>query len=238
MEIIPAIDLKDAKAVRLFKGQMSSAKIYSNEPSELAKIFEDFGAKYLHIVDLDGAIAGDAVNFKIIEKIASKTSLKIEVGGGIRDEARIKDYINLGVERVILGSVALKDQNFTKEMAKHYKIVVGIDLQDEKVATHGWVNVSEISGEELAKSYMDAGLDAIITTDISKDGTLSGVNAKLTAKIADASKTPTIASGGVRDINDIYKLLEYPQIAGVIVGKAYYEGTLDLKKAFELAKNR
>lgn len=238
MEIIPAIDLKDAKAVRLFKGQMSSAKIYSNEPSELAKIFEDFGAKYLHIVDLDGAIAGDAVNFKIIEKIASKTSLKIEVGGGIRDEARIKDYINLGVERVILGSVALKDQNFTKEMAKHYKIVVGIDLQDEKVATHGWVNVSEISGEELAKSYMDAGLDAIITTDISKDGTLSGVNAKLTAKIAKASKTPTIASGGVRDINDIYKLLEYPQIAGVIVGKAYYEGTLDLKKAFELAKNR
>lgn len=238
MEIIPAIDLKDAKAVRLFKGQMSSAKIYSNEPSELAKIFENFGAKYLHIVDLDGAIAGDAINFKVIEKIASKTSLKIEVGGGIRDEARIKDYINLGVERVILGSVALKDQNFTKEMAKHYKIVVGIDLQDEKVATHGWVNVSEISGEELARSYAGAGLDAIITTDISKDGTLSGVNAKLTAKIADASKTPTIASGGVRDINDIYKLLEYPQIAGVIVGKAYYEGTLDLKKAFELAKNR
>lgn len=238
MEIIPAIDLKDAKAVRLFKGQMSSAKIYSNEPSELAKIFEDFGAKYLHIVDLDGAIAGDAVNFKIIEKIASKTSLKIEVGGGIRDEARIKDYINLGVERVILGSVALKDQNFTKEMAKHYKIVVGIDLQDEKVATHGWVNVSEISGEELARSYAGAGLDAIITTDISKDGTLSGVNAKLTVKIAKASKTPTIASGGMRDINDIYKLLEYPQIAGVIVGKAYYEGTLDLKKAFELAKNR
>lgn len=238
MEIIPAIDLKEAKAVRLFKGQMSSAKIYSNEPSELAKIFENFGAKYLHIVDLDGAIAGDAINFKVIEKIASKTSLKIEVGGGIRDEARIKDYINLGVERVILGSVALKDQNFTKEMAKHYKIVVGIDLQDEKVATHGWVNVSEISGEELARSYAGAGLDAIITTDISKDGTLSGVNAKLTAKIADASKTPTIASGGVRDINDIYKLLEYPQIAGVIVGKAYYEGTLDLKKAFELAKNR
>lgn len=238
MEIIPAIDLKDAKAVRLFKGQMNSAKIYSNDPSELAKVFENFGARYLHIVDLDGAIAGEAINFKTIEKIATKTSLKIEVGGGIRDEARIKDYINLGVDRVILGSVALKDQNFTKEMAKRYKIVVGIDLQDEKVATHGWVNVSNISGEELAKSYIGAGLEAIITTDISKDGTLSGVNAKLTAKIADASKTPVIASGGVRDINDIYALLEYPQISGVIFGKAYYEGKIDLKTAFEVAKNR
>lgn len=235
MEIIPAIDLKESKAVRLFKGEMDSAKIYSNEPWDLAKSFEDLGARYLHIVDLDGAIAGEALNFNVIEKIASKTSLKIEVGGGIRDEKRIKDYFNLGVERVILGSVALKEPEFTKEMAKKYKIVVGIDLKDEMVATHGWVNVSEISGEKLAKSYANAGVCAIITTDISKDGTLSGVNTELTAKIADASGIATIASGGVRDIKDIERILEFPQIAGVIVGKAYYEGTLDLGQAFKMA---
>lgn len=236
MEIIPAIDLKESKAVRLFKGKMDSAKIYENDPAQLAKKFEDLGAKYLHIVDLDGAIAGEAVNFSVIEKIASKTSLKIEVGGGIRDEARIKDYLNLGVERVILGSVALKEPDFTKEMAKRYKIVVGIDLNNGKVATHGWVNVSEISGEELAKSYANSGVCAIITTDISKDGTLSGVNADLTAQIADASGIATIASGGVRDLSDISKLLEFSQIAGVIVGKAYYEGTLDLQKAFKMCE--
>lgn len=237
MEIIPAIDLKEGKAVRLFKGEMESAKIYSNEPWDLAKSFEDLGAKYLHIVDLDGAIAGEALNFSVIETIASKTSLKIEVGGGIRDEKRIKDYFNLGTERVILGSVALKEPDFTKEMAKRYKIVVGIDLNNGKVATHGWVNVSDISGEQLAKSYANSGICAIITTDISKDGTLSGVNAALTAKIADASGIATIASGGVRDINDIEKILNFPQIAGVIVGKAYYEGTLDLKEAFKMALN-
>lgn len=237
MQIIPAIDLKEGKAVRLIKGEMNSAKIYSNEPSDLAKSFEDLGANYLHIVDLDGAIAGDAINFNTIEKIAAKTSLKIEVGGGIRDEKRIKDYINLGVNRVILGSVALKEPEFTKQMAKLYKIVVGIDLKGGKVATHGWVNISHISGQQLAASYKGAGLEAIITTDISKDGTLSGVNAAITAQIADASATPTIASGGVRDIDDICALLEYPQISGVIVGKAYYEGTINLKDAFKLAKS-
>ena len=237
MQIIPAIDLKEGKAVRLIKGEMNSAKIYSNEPSDLAKSFEDLGANYLHIVDLDGAIAGEAINFNTIEKIAAKTSLKIEVGGGIRDEKRIKDYINLGVNRVILGSVALKEPEFTKQMAKLYKIVVGIDLNEGKVATHGWVNISQISGQQLAASYKGAGLEAIITTDISKDGTLSGVNAALAAQIADASATPTIASGGVRDIDDIHALLEYPQISGVIVGKAYYEGTINLKDAFKLAKS-
>ena len=237
MQIIPAIDLKEGKAVRLIKGEMNSAKIYSNEPSDLAKSFEDLGANYLHIVDLDGAIAGEAINFNTIEKIAAKTSLKIEVGGGIRDEKRIKDYINLGVNRVILGSVALKEPEFTKQMAKLYKIVVGIDLNEGKVATHGWVNISHISGQQLAASYKGAGLEAIITTDISKDGTLSGVNAALAAQIADASATPTIASGGVRDIDDIHALLEYPQISGVIVGKAYYEGTINLKDAFKLAKS-
>ena len=237
MQIIPAIDLKEGKAVRLIKGEMNSAKIYSNEPSDLAKSFEDLGANYLHIVDLDGAIAGEAINFNTIEKIAAKTSLKIEVGGGIRDEKRIKDYINLGVNRVILGSVALKEPEFTKQMAKLYKIVVGIDLNEGKVATHGWVNISQISGQQLAASYKGAGLEAIITNDISKDGTLSGVNAALAAQIADASATPTIASGGVRDIDDIHALLEYPQISGVIVGKAYYEGTINLKDAFKLAKS-
>ena len=236
MEIIPAIDLKNGCAVRLYKGDMNSAKIYSNEPSELAKAFEDLGASYLHIVDLDGAIAGEAISFNVVEKIAKSTKLKIEIGGGIRNEERIKDYLNAGAKRVILGSVALKDPEFTKQMASKYEVVVGIDVNNGMVAVEGWVEVSKVKGSELAKLYANAGVSAIITTDISKDGTLSGVNVELSDEIARASGIATIASGGVRDISDIERILEFPSIAGVIVGKAYYEGTLDLKTAFTMTK--
>ena len=233
MEIFPAIDLKQGCAVRLSKGEMQSAKIYSKDPCELAKKFEDLGAKWLHLVDLDGAFAGEAVNFKAIERIVKSTSLRVEVGGGIRDEARIKEYLSLGVDRFILGSAALKNRDFVRRMAKLYRIVVGIDAKDGLVATEGWAELSRVKATDLARDYADAGVCAIICTDISRDGMLSGVNVEFSRSIAKASGIDTIASGGVKDMNDIIALKNAELIAGVIVGKAYYEGTLDLKKAFE-----
>ncbi len=233
MEIFPAIDLKQGCAVRLSKGEMQSAKIYSKDPCELAKKFEDLGAKWLHLVDLDGAFAGEAVNFKVIERIVKSTRLRVEVGGGIRDEARIKEYLSLGVDRFILGSAALKNRDFVRRMAKLYRIVVGIDAKDGLVATEGWAELSRVKATDLARDYADAGVCAIICTDISRDGMLSGVNVEFSRSIAKACGIDTIASGGVKDINDIIALKNAGLIAGVIVGKAYYEGTLDLKKAFE-----
>ena len=236
MEIFPAIDLKEGKAVRLFKGEMNSAKIYSDAPWELAKRFEDMGAKWLHVVDLDGAFAGEAVNLKTVETIAKAANLQIQIGGGIRDEARIKSYLDSGITRVILGSVALKDPNFTKEMAQKYRVAVGIDAKDGFVAVQGWAEVSQMRATELARKFAGAGVEAIICTDISKDGTLSGVNVEFTSQIAKASGINTIASGGVKDISDIEALKRTGDVYGAIVGKAYYEGTLDLKEAFKLGR--
>jgi len=233
MEIFPVIDLKQGCAVRLSKGEMQSAKIYSKDPCELAKKFEDLGAKWLHLVDLDGAFAGEAINFKAIERIVKNTRLRVEVGGGIRDEARIKQYLNLGVDRFILGSAALKNRDFVRRMAKLYRIVVGIDAKDGLVATEGWAELSRVKATDLARDYADAGVCAIICTDISRDGMLSGVNVEFSRSIAEVSGIDTIASGGVKDMNDIIALKNAGSIAGLIVGKAYYEGTLDLKKAFE-----
>ena len=233
MEIFPAIDLKQGCAVRLSKGEMQSAKIYSKDPCELAKKFEALGAKWLHLVDLDGAFAGEAVNFKAIERIVKSTRLRVEVGGGIRDEARIKQYLSLGVDRFILGSAALKNPDFVKQMAKLYRIVVGIDAKEGLVATEGWAELSRVKATDLAREYADAGVCAIICTDISRDGMLSGVNVEFSRSIAKACGIDTIASGGVKDMNDIIALKNAELIAGVIVGKAYYEGTLDLKRAFE-----
>lgn len=233
MEIFPAIDLKQGCAVRLSKGEMQSAKIYSKDPCELAKKFEDLGAKWLHLVDLDGAFAGEAVNFRAIERIVKSTRLRVEVGGGIRDEARIKEYLCLGVDRFILGSAALKNRDFVRGMAKLYRIVVGIDAKEGLVATEGWAELSRVKATDLARDYADAGVCAIICTDISRDGMLSGVNVEFSRSIAKACGIDTIASGGVKDMNDIIALKNAGSIAGLIVGKAYYEGTLDLKKAFE-----
>jgi phosphoribosylformimino-5-aminoimidazole carboxamide ribotide isomerase len=235
MEILPAIDLKDGKAVRLTKGLMESAKIYSQEPWEVAKHFEKLGSKWVHLVDLNGAFAGEPKNLEQIKKIRKNTSLKLELGGGIRDEDTIKMYLDLGIERVILGSVALKNPEFVKEMAKKYPIVVGIDAIDGFVAVEGWAKTSSIKATQLAKEFAKSGVEAIICTDVSKDGTLSGVNIDFTKEIKEASQIETIASGGVKDLNDIKALLD-AKIDGVVIGKAFYEGTLDLKEAFELVK--
>ncbi|WP_200763555.1 1-(5-phosphoribosyl)-5-[(5-phosphoribosylamino)methylideneamino]imidazole-4-carboxamide isomerase [Nitrosophilus alvini] len=237
MEIFPAIDLKDGKAVRLTKGLMQSAKIYSDEPWELARRFEEMGSKWLHLVDLNGAFAGEPKNLEQIEKIRKNCSLKMQLGGGIRDEDTIKRYIDMGIQRVILGSVAVKNPGFVKEMAKKYPIVVGIDAIDGYVAVEGWAKTSTMKATDLARAFADSGVEAIICTDVGRDGTLSGVNVEFTVSIAEASGIETIASGGVRDIEDIRKLLETGKVAGVIVGKAFYEGTIDLKEAFELVRS-
>ncbi len=237
MQILPAIDLKDGKAVRLSKGIMESAKIYSNEPWELAKHFEELGSKWLHLVDLNGAFAGEPKNLEQIKKIRANTNLKLELGGGIRDEDTIKMYLDLGIDRVILGSIAVKNPDFVKEMAKKYPIVVGIDAINGYVAVEGWAKVSEIEATKLAKEFANAGVEAIICTDVSRDGMLSGINIEFTKAIKKASNLETIASGGLKDINDIKALLE-AGIDGVIVGKAFYEGTLDLKEASELVMSK
>ncbi|MDR3345998.1 MAG: 1-(5-phosphoribosyl)-5-[(5-phosphoribosylamino)methylideneamino]imidazole-4-carboxamide isomerase [Campylobacteraceae bacterium] len=232
MEILPAIDLKDGVAVRLSKGLMESAKVYSSEPWKLAREFERLGSKWLHLVDLNGAFAGEPKNLEVIKKIRENSSLQLELGGGIRDEDTIKRYVDIGIERIILGSIALKNPKFVEQMSKKYNIAVGIDAKDGFVAVEGWANTSDIRASDLARKFANVGVSAIICTDVSKDGMLGGVNVTFTLEIARASSLPTIASGGVKDMDDIRALKKTGEIAGVIVGKAYYEGTIDLKEGF------
>ena len=236
MELLPAIDLKDGKAVRLTKGLMDSAKIYSDEPYELAKRFEQMGATWLHLVDLNGAFAGEPKNLEQIKKIRQNCNLKLELGGGIRDEATINQYLELGIDRIILGSIALKNPEFVKEMAKKYPIVVGIDAIDGYVAVEGWADVSTMRAIDLANEFANAGVEAIICTDVGKDGTLSGVNVEFTKEIAECGVS-TIASGGVRDEHDIISLRNADGIDGVIIGKAFYEGTINLENLFKENSN-
>lgn len=237
MDILPAIDLKDGKAVRLTKGLMESAKIYSNEPWEVAKVFEEMGSSWVHLVDLNGAFAGEPKNLEQIEKIRKNCNLKIELGGGIRDEETIRRYMDLGIDRVILGSIALKKPAFVKEMAQKYRIVVGIDAIDGYVAVEGWAEKSTMQATDLARAFADAGVEAIICTDVGRDGMLTGVNLDFTLSIADASGIATIASGGLKNLDDIIALKRSSKVAGVIVGKAFYEGSLDLREAFAFIAN-
>lgn len=235
MTILPAIDLKDGKAVRLSKGLMESAKIYSDEPWQVAKRFEELGSEWVHLVDLNGAFAGTPQNLEQIKKIRANCNLKLEIGGGIRDEETIKMYIDLGVDRVILGSIAVKNPQFVKDMAKKYRVVVGIDAIDGMVAVEGWAEVSNMKATDLAHEFKEAGVEAIICTDVSRDGMMSGVNVEFTKSIQEAAGLETIASGGLKDMSDI-KALVANGIDGTIVGKAFYEGTLDLQEAFRYSK--
>lgn len=237
MTILPAIDLKDGEAVRLTKGMMHSAKVYSSEPWELVKQFEALGAEWVHLVDLNGAFAGEPRNLEQIRKIRENCSVKLELGGGIRDEATIRRYLDLGIDRLILGSIALKDPDFVIAMASQYPVAVGIDAINGFVAVDGWGEVSKMKATELAKIFADAGVEAIICTDVGRDGTLSGVNVDFTLDIARASGIPTIASGGVCDDSDLAALAVTDEIDGVIIGKAFYEGTIDLAEVLKVYGN-
>ena len=232
MTIFPAIDLKDGKAVRLTKGLMKSAKVYSSEPWELAKRFEDMGAEWIHIVDLNGAFAGEPKNISQIEKIRKNTKLKIQLGGGIRDEKTIKKYLDLGINRLILGSIAAREPKKVIELADKYPLALGIDAKDGYVAVNGWGESSDIKASELARIYENSKIECIIATDISKDGTLSGLNIDFILEIQNASKKRVIASGGVASEEDIKKVKENG-IYGVIIGKAFYEGKIDLEKVLK-----
>jgi phosphoribosylformimino-5-aminoimidazole carboxamide ribotide isomerase len=234
MIIFPAIDLKDGKAVRLYKGEMDSAKVYG-DPVDIAKKFEDMGATWLHMVDLNGAFKGTPQNLQAIEEIRRNTSLNIQLGGGIRDEDTIKRYLDLGINRLILGSIAAKNPEYVITLAEKYPIAVGIDAKDGYVAVGGWAKKENIKAVELAKKFANSKIECIIATDISKDGTLEGLNLDFVLEIQKNSKKNVIASGGVASENDIIKAQE-KDIYGVIVGKAFYEGKIDLKKMFKEMK--
>ena len=239
MIIFPAIDLRGGKCVRLIQGDFDKETVYSDDPQATALKWQNMGAKFLHVVDLDGARKGSPQNLDAIKKILSAIKIPIEVGGGIRTLNDAEKLLNLGVRRVILGSVAVENISLVEEAVKKFgdKIVVGIDARDGLVAVHGWEKSSAVKANELAKKIVAAGVKTIIYTDISKDGMLSGVNAEIFSELQKFSGAEVIASGGVKSIEDI-RALKAAKIAGVIVGKAIYTGALDLKSAIEIAERR
>ncbi len=230
MIIYPAIDLKDGKCVRLYKGDMNQATIFNDSPANQAKYFQDQGFKFLHIVDLDGAIAGNSANEKSVQEILKNITIPAQLGGGIRNLQTIEKWLSLGLRRVILGTVALQNSDLVKEAAKKFpnQIVVGIDAKNGMVATHGWVEESSTSVIDLAKKFEDAGVAAIIYTDINRDGTGEGVDFEGTKKLAENISIPVIASGGVGSIADVRKVAQLG-INGVIIGRALYDKKIEVR---------
>ncbi len=237
MKIFPAIDIKDKKCVRLVKGDFDNKTEYEISPVDQASKYKDNGFKNLHIVDLDGALTGKTINLDIIRKIVSKFDLKIEIGGGIRNFESIQKYTDVGVEKVILGSAAIKDKNFLKEACKKFpnKIALGLDTKDGYLSVSGWTENSNQLTLDFLKDVNDYGASRLIYTDINRDGTKQSPNFEETLKVADISNCPVIISGGVSSIDDITKAkaLNNKNIEGIIVGKAIYDGDIKLK---ELAK--
>ncbi|MGC2423829.1 MAG: 1-(5-phosphoribosyl)-5-[(5-phosphoribosylamino)methylideneamino]imidazole-4-carboxamide isomerase [Nitrospirota bacterium] len=240
MIVIPAIDLKDGKCVRLLQGRMEDATVYSEDPAGTASHFESLGAELIHVVDLDGAFAGESKNLSSIKKVLSAVKVPIEVGGGIRNMETIDSLLGLGVSRVVLGTAALEVPELLALACKKYpgRIVAGIDAKDGKVAVRGWGEVSNVTVDELAKRMEDAGVRAIIYTDISRDGMMTGHNIEATKRLAGQVSTPVIASGGVKDLSDIKALMDIEALGveGVITGKAVYSGKLNLKEAIQMTK--
>ena len=239
MLIIPAIDIRDGKCVRLFKGDFAKETVFSDRPEEMALKWQSAGARFLHLVDLDGALAKKPVNLDTVERIMKSVDIPVELGGGIRSLENIDAVLALGVERVILGSVAVQEPALVEEACRKYeeRIVVGIDAKDGIVAVDGWGVSGDVEAGELARRMVKAGVRTIIYTDISRDGTLAGVNAEATVALAKESGAAVIASGGVKSLSDIRRLkaLEGEGIAGVNVGKSIYTGALDLHEAIEIA---
>lgn len=240
MIIFPAIDLKDGLCVRLTEGRFDQQTIFSDSPGQMAERWQYEGAEYLHVVDLDGALAGKSKNMQAIKEIVSVCKIPVQVGGGIRNQEAIEAMLGLGVARVILGSVVVKNPDFVKVACKEYgeKIVVGIDARDNQVAVEGWGIAGGIKAGELAKKMAQVGVTRVVFTDIARDGMLSGVNVEATVQLAKESGLKVIASGGVTSLDDIKELKEHTAegIEGAIVGKAIYTGALDLQEIIKLAK--
>ncbi|MBU3077982.1 1-(5-phosphoribosyl)-5-[(5-phosphoribosylamino)methylideneamino]imidazole-4-carboxamide isomerase [Sphingomonas quercus] len=236
--VFPAIDLKQGQVVRLAEGDMARATVYGDDPAAQARAFAEAGATHLHVVDLDGAFAGEAVNAGAVEAIVRAFPGKLQLGGGIRTRAAIDRWLSLGVERVVIGTAALTDPELVRATARNLpgRIVVGVDARDGMVATHGWADVSDVAVAEMAERFADAGVAALLFTDVGRDGLLKGVNVEATAALAAASSIPVIASGGVAGIGDIHALLPHSNIEGVITGRALYDGRLDLAQALAVAR--
>ena len=240
MLVIPAIDLKDGQAVRLYKGDYNQKTVYSNNPEELAKEFETMGAKWLHVVDLDGAKDGKCINLETIRKIKQTTNMSLELGGGIRNMEAVALYLDeVGIDRVILGTAAINDPQFLKEAISKYgakKIVVGVDVKNGYVSTSGWLKTSDVPYLDFIKELEKIGVEYIVVTDISKDGTLQGPNFKMYEQIASVSKINFVVSGGIKDKQNILDVAKKDYYA-CIVGKAYYEGKVDLKEVIACLQN-
>lgn len=237
MIVLPAIDLVDKKAVRLLKGDYDKMTVYSDNPIEIAKDFENKGAKYIHIVDLEGAKDGTTPNIDVVSQIAKETDLFVEVGGGIRNIETVEKYIHTGVSRVILGTSAVTDEEFLKKAVEKYgeKIAVGADIKDGFIAIKGWLEKSDVTVDAFFKKMQKMGIDNIICTDISKDGAMKGTNRQLYRELSEKYSLKITASGGVSSIDDV-KALRKMNLYGAIIGKAYYIGAIDLKEALEVAK--
>jgi phosphoribosylformimino-5-aminoimidazole carboxamide ribotide isomerase len=238
--LFPAVDLKNGEAVRLEQGDMARATIFHRDPAEQARAFAAQGFEYLHVVDLDGAFAGRPMNAAAVERILAAVEIPLQLGGGIRDRAGIEGWLAKGVARVIIGTAAVRDPALVKAAAKQFpgRIAVGLDARDGKVAVEGWAETSELSALDIARRFEDAGVAAIIYTDVARDGMLMGLNLDATIALADAVSIPVIASGGLASIEDVRALLEprAKKLAGAIVGRALYDGRLDAAEALDLLR--
>lgn len=237
MILYPSIDIKDGHVVRLQRGDMERATIFNDDPSDQARRFYDQGFEWLHVVDLNGAFAGQPINGQAVEKIVKTAKLPVQLGGGIRDLARVEEWLTLGVARVVLGTAALRNPDLVREACKKFsgKIVVALDARDGYVAVAGWAETSGMKVLDLALQFEDCGVTAIIYTDVNRDGLLGGVNVEATVDLAYALTTPIIASGGVSSLDDLLELKKQEKsgLNGVIVGRALYDGRIDPKMAIE-----
>jgi phosphoribosylformimino-5-aminoimidazole carboxamide ribotide isomerase len=238
--LFPAIDLKDGVAVRLEQGDMARATVFHRDPAAQARAFQSQGFDYLHIVDLDGAFAGKPMNAAAVENILKAVSIPVQLGGGIRNTATVEGWLDKGVTRVIIGTAAVRDPPFVKQAARDFpgKIAVGLDARDGKVAVEGWAATSEVSTLDIARRFEDAGVAAIVYTDVARDGMLTGLNLDATVALAEAISIPVIASGGLASLDDIKALLapRVKKLAGAIAGRALYDGRLDAAEALALIR--
>ncbi len=237
MIVFPAIDLKAGQVVRLAEGDMTRATVYGDDPAAQAALFAQAGAEWLHVVDLDGAFAGESINGVAVAAIVDRFPGKVQLGGGIRNRAAVERWIEMGVNRVVIGTAALEDPDFVRESAAAYpgRVVVAVDARDGFVATKGWADVSTVSVAELGHRFEDAGVAALLFTDVGRDGLLKGCNVEATVALAAEVSIPVIASGGVAGIDDIHALVGQRGIEGVITGRALYDGRLDLAEAIRAA---
>ena len=238
MILYPAIDLKDGNCVRLLRGEMSEATVFNDDPGAQAKAFQDAGCEWVHLVDLNGAFAGASVNSEAVEAILGAVTVPCQLGGGIREMADIERWLTKGIARVILGTVAVENPDLVREAARAFpgRVAVGLDARNGKVATRGWAEETDVMVTDLAKAFEDAGIAAIIYTDIDRDGAMGGPNIPATEALARAVDVPVIASGGVSSMADLVALRDTGVIAGAISGRALYDGALDLAEALETLK--